>query len=305
MSEREPKMIPIDRAVTLNLWAPLPENHWEKRRDIIINILQQEGFTNRQEGVFIPLQEVLIGGNNSCYNPLEELREALGFTKDHVHFFPTREGGKSGTAIITNLPVSKKGAYDIQKRTSPEDDIRNIGLLDAKHRDGVTILGVTHLSYDVTQNNEARLCIKIIRDYLLQGNQLDADKKEQIARLVTRTEIPRTSLLIGGDLNADRKSRAYQYFTKQGLIDYTYALHVLGNNVSWPVDVDWLNAMHQHRLQFDASKAQRWMDYFFGVGLIPLGVRLLGTQSVEIELGNGYPNTLYASDHVFPAVYFR
>ncbi len=56
MIEGVDKYIPLDRAITINLWAPLVQNEWDIRRTVLIDLLQREGFTNQvNAGVVIGL----------------------------------------------------------------------------------------------------------------------------------------------------------------------------------------------------------------------------------------------------------
>jgi hypothetical protein len=305
---REP-VTPLDRALTVNFWAHSENTQPHARMAVLLDTLDREGFRNREGvGIIMAFQEVVIDGDNQIFDPLEMVREGLGYTEDHVHFFPLREGGKTGTGIITNCPMMQRYQDTIQPRLDIGQDRRNVGILDLKHRDGITTAAVTHLSYDEQQNAEVIQCIEAIKRHLSANRMLNADDQETIAKLIRSGKLPQTSFLFLADTNAAPNTRVHQRLLQEGLIDFTEGLRTFySEGYTWPVNVDWLNAMHNHTLEFDLLKAQRWMDYILGVGLTPVGAKIIGTRPVYVNVGETHPLKLYesGSDHALVGVYFR
>ncbi len=303
---------------TLNLWEDFI---WEKRRDYIYEVLRHHGFHGgNQRGIILALQEVNIRKTNF----LKDLETELHFNPEEVFFFPISVPGKYGLAIVTNLDVIRSGVK-IFSSTRRSDYQRGVALMELRHENQPLVFANTHLDFhERTQIQEGLECLRIFRDFIVEGLQLSGGIREELLGSSIYQLRSFTNMLLVGDLNADIFTNLYREFEQAGLIDWTRSLNrkyryvfepPIGRQFpffrspikrrlshTWPPDLRWFYDIHARELQNVPSYSvlQRWMDYIWGCAdLIPKRVMLMGTRPKMVK-----GEKIYISDHLAPMAVF-
>jgi len=303
--------------VNVNLWQT---EFWEKRRDLLFRVLEDYGFTSGR-GAVLAFQEVLRGekdpysGNNTAYDPVEEVCQALGFTTaDHLHFFPLRKGGPFGLAILSDLPLLRQSNQVLTYLPQIEDRQRNTGVVELLTSKLPTVVATTQ----ITSKNERGLSYHqvddlewAIRKFIITADDFSTEEKNNLQMVNLKCLTGRRNIVMALDLNNCPHTAAYRRLKRSGLVDITCGLR-RKVKYTWPVDPEWLAELNvREKLRMDPGQEQyqvryaqevdqfrswqRPVDYIFCGGLVPQRAELIGSERFK---------GMYPSDHLLQAIYF-
>lgn len=283
----------LESIATINLWEG---NYWQERKPLLVRELRKHHLTAENQTI-LACQEV----NRKPFSNLSELASEIGFSPIQIYFFPTIVSGDFGLGVATTLPVKSTSFVFFSYDSSDplEFGQRGIALLQLEDKNGMILLGVTHLSVsEKMQHLHAMETINAIKSFGAKIFNLPKDTVLQNSGRHFTKLCDLSRVLIAGDFNASPILPLYELFALAGLTDLTLPLHKR-HPFSWPADPEWLVKLHLKRFgrkpNFDAIQLQRWMDYIWGCGF---------TASNQLLLGMHPENDMYPSDHLIPAVYF-
>jgi hypothetical protein len=284
MTEGETKS--LNSAATVNLWEMTGKANWNKRKNLLVEELTQNGMVGGSRAA--------IGFQESSVESVEIIAGLLNFSLENVHMFP------SGLSVITDLSVKRESYQGFRKYPDVPLDFgqRGVGLLETELNDKDLIVAVTHFTIaPEIQEKNAVDCIKAIKNFALAGLDEKTALKLKGAKLKDISEFKK--ILILGDFNAAPSTDAYLKFIEEGMFDATLELRQKGYGFSWPVDAEWFLEIHQKLFNksphYEVLEQQRWMDYIWVAGLNPQDTKLLGITKKA---------NLYPSDHSIPFVSF-
>lgn len=284
MTERETSR--LKSALTVNLWEMTGKANWNKRKNLLVEELTQNGVIGGSGAT--------IGFQESSDESIEIIAGLLNFPLESVHMFP------SGLSVITDLNVKRESYQAFRRYPDVPLDFgqRGVGLLETELNNTDLIIAVTH--FTIAENIQLRNavdCIRAIKNFALEGLPNETASKLNNAKLKDISE--HKKLLVLGDFNAAPTTDTYLRFVEEGMFDATLDLRQKGYGFSWPVDAEWFLEMHQKvfnkKPHYEVFEQQRWMDYIWVAGMNPHDTRLLGITKKD---------GLYPSDHSIPFVSF-